>query len=110
MLFDILKDDKIPLETFAEKLFDASGEQKIIPFLGASVSLSGRPPANTHEADFRPPEKEEIDRILSSMNLTSKAAKDFTGLAIGIARLMDSLDKQRAGQEKTNLSKNKQGA
>ena len=105
MIFDILKDDKIPLETFAEKLFDTSGEQKIIPFLGAGVSLSGRPHKDSHETNFTPPAKEEIDNILSSMNLTSKAARDFTGLAIGIARLMDSLDRQGAGQEKTNLSK-----
>ena len=69
------------------------------------MSLSGRPPADSHETDFRPPEKEEIDRILSSMNLTSKAARDFAGLAIGIARLMDSLDKQRAGLGKATLSK-----
>lgn len=105
MLFDILKDDKIPLETFAEKLFDTKGEQKIIPFLGAGVSLSGRPPKDSHETDFTPPAKEEIDHILSSMNLTSKAARDFTGLAICIAKLMDSLDRQGEVQEKTNFSK-----
>ncbi|GJQ59004.1 MAG: hypothetical protein D8M57_04260 [Candidatus Scalindua sp. AMX11] len=43
MYFDILKEDKIPLEDFAAKLFDETEEQKIIPFLGAGVSLSARP-------------------------------------------------------------------
>ncbi len=95
MYFDILKDDKIPLEDFAAKLFDKSGEQKIIPFLGAGVSLSARPSKHSRESNFTPPPKTEIDRILSSLNLKSKAANDFIELSITIALLMDSLDKQK---------------
>ncbi len=95
MYFDILKDDKIPMEDFAAKLFDESGEQKIIPFLGAGVSLSARPSKHTEESGFSPPAKTAIDRILSSLDLKSKVANDFIELAMGIALIMDTLDKQK---------------
>ncbi len=94
MYFDILKDDKIPLEDFATKLFDDSGEQKIIPFLGAGVSLSAKSYKQPQESDFIPPTKTETDHILSSLDLQSQTAGNFLELAIGIARLMDSLDIQ----------------
>ncbi len=68
----ILKDSEIPYRDITRKLFNESGEQKIIPFLGAGVPLSGRPFSLPEENRVELPDKEKIEKIISELKIKGK--------------------------------------
>ncbi|MCZ6595483.1 MAG: SIR2 family protein [Bacteroidetes bacterium] len=89
----ILKDSEIPYRDITRKLFNESGEQKIIPFLGAGVPLSGRPFSLPEENRVELPDKEKIEKIISELKIKGKAQL-FMQMAISIAHIMSYWENQ----------------
>jgi hypothetical protein len=90
---DVKKGREIPYEDLAAAMFpdNVVEGQKFVPFLGAGVSISGRTfkPGTTLKPPL--PERQEIDRALSGLNLTGKALR-FAEMAILIAYLMQIVE------------------
>lgn len=90
---DIKTGREIPYEELAASMFPESvlEGQKFVPFLGAGVSISGRTfkPRATLKAP--PPSREEIDKALSTLNLTGKG-KTFAEVAILLAHLVQTVE------------------
>jgi hypothetical protein len=90
---DIKKGREIPYEELGANMFPESvmEGQKFVPFLGAGVSISGRTfkPRPTLKAP--PPNREEIDKALSLLNLSGKA-KTFAEMSILLAYLIQAVE------------------
>jgi hypothetical protein len=91
---DIKEGDQIPYPHLAAKLFpdDVSNGQMFVPFLGAGVSISGRTFTGTRRLTSPPPDRDEINRALSSLRLEGKG-KVFIELAIVLAYLIEMEEK-----------------
>src|SRR5437588_6305636 len=103
-MFRILNHDQIPFADQAGRLFNLTGnqlsndgKQRIIPFLGAGVSLSGRPP-NPHPAIDNLASL-NLDSLLQQLGLDGRA-KVFIELAILIAYLMQFREQQDAAKQR----------
>lgn len=94
----ILEDNKIPYEDISLKLFSDSEDQKIIPFLGAGVSISGKSGAAQGNSQIKLPSNEKVEQILSLLDLNGKA-KLFMTMAICTAYLMDNMVKQTEAKQ-----------
>ena len=102
-MFRILNHDQIPFADQAGRLFNLTGnqlsndgKQRIIPFLGAGVSISGRPP-NPHPAIDNLASL-NLDSLLQQLGLDGRA-KVFIELAILIAYLMQFREQQDAAKQ-----------
>ena len=108
-MFDIKEDADIPYQDQARRLFNLSasslnnaGEQQIVPFLGAGVSISGR---NFQQAGAPAPvypARAEIEKIFQQVAVTGKA-KTFLEMAVKLACLMQAYEQQDASVDEQKL-------
>ena len=83
----ILRGDDVPYEDLARSLFDDSGDQKLISFLGAGVSLSARPSLPTTEPPSPWPDEKQVEEALDALRLDEKA-RVLVKFALATAFLM----------------------
>jgi hypothetical protein len=88
---DVLEEGEIPYYDLYSKLFDKSGEQKLIPFLGAGVPLSARPSRLASRANVQFPEKKRIQEAIESLGLEGRPRR-FAAIALVIAYLMAEVE------------------
>jgi hypothetical protein len=82
--FGVFPEKEISYDYFSKQLFDKAGEQKVIPFLGAGVSISGRRYGAEGPHTPNMPERATMDDIIARLNLDGHA-KVFMEMAILLA-------------------------
>jgi hypothetical protein len=92
---DVLENERIPYRDLYFKLFDGSGDQKLIPFLGAGVPLSARPDTVGTTARVQFPEKEKIEEAINSLELQGRP-RLFAAIALVTAHLMASVESSKS--------------
>lgn len=97
--FDIWEEDEIPYREMANLLFHLPGsssdsKQRLIPFLGAGVSISGRnfAPASTLSAGV--PDVELLDKFASELKLETTSAKTFLRIAVFLAVNLNTVEQK----------------
>lgn len=88
---DIQRGEDILYKDLAQKLFDGSGEQRLIPFLGAGVSLSARSTAAPAERGVHYPSAAKIEDVLATLQLEGRPRKLVT-FALAAAYMMAAQD------------------
>jgi len=90
-MFNVWQGEEISYREQAEKLFDLnrgqsnSSGQQIVPFLGAGVSVSGRPPTPPFEAANKLPDDTTIEQCCELLGLTSDDARLLLRIAVFLA-------------------------
>ncbi|HEY0079009.1 MAG TPA: SIR2 family protein [Pyrinomonadaceae bacterium] len=82
--FRVLTEKQIPYEVFSSLLFSKKGDQEIVPFLGAGVSVSGRAHPPAAHAQPPMPDKSQLEAIANQLKLDGHA-KVFMEMAILVA-------------------------
>ena len=98
-MFKILNRDQIPYADQAGRLFNLTGGQlnndgmqRIIPFLGAGVSISGRPITPGPSVDSL--DSVDVESVSQQLGFEGRA-KVFLEMAIRLASLMQELESKR---------------
>ena len=86
---DIRLGEDIPYRDLANRLFDSSGEQRLIPFLGAGVSLSTRPSTSGQEPKAQYPGAAKIEDVLTSLQLEGRP-RMIVSFALAAAYMMSA--------------------
>jgi hypothetical protein len=88
---DFQGDEDIRYRDLANQIFDSSGEQRLIPFLGAGVSLSTRPPKTSSKERVAYPDPARIENLLTDLGLEGRP-RMFVAFAIAAAYMMAAID------------------
>jgi hypothetical protein len=95
--FDIFEEDEIPYREQADLLFHLPGsssdsKQRLIPFLGAGVSISGRNFAPASALSHGVPDVELLDKFASELKLKTTSAKTFLRIAVFLAVNLNTVE------------------
>ena len=99
-MFDIWEHDDISYRDQADRLFNLpafqqskTGMQQFIPFLGAGVSISGRP-VSPKPKPISEPDTARIDETCKTLGLQGESAQLFMRMAIYLALCIESAEKE----------------
>ena len=98
--FKIFEEDEIFYREQADLLFPVSktsshSKQRLIPFLGAGVSISARDFAPASEPSHRMPNIEMLDKFVIDLGLETNSAKTFLRIAVFLALNLNITDEPK---------------
>lgn len=96
---DIFEEDMIPYREQADMLFHLPGsfsdsKQRLIPFLGAGVSISGRNFGPASALSPSVPDIELLDKFAIELKLETTSAKTFLRIAVFLALNLNTVDQK----------------